>query len=320
MLFLSLVAGFALLMVGGDVVVRGAVSVARRLGISPLIIGLTLVGFGTSSPELFTSIQAAIAGSPGIAIGNVIGSNIANILLILGLAALIRPVSASPAALRRDGGAMLLAALACTALVLIGSLERTGGAVLLAMLVLYLVLTYRHERASQAATAHREAEAASAQPVPARWWLAILFTLGGFALIFAGAELLVSAAIALARAAGVSETLVGLTLVAIGTSLPELVTSVVAALRRQGDIALGNVLGSNIYNVLGILGATAMVQPLPVPESLAQLDIWVMLAASGLLLVFAATGRRLDRIEGGLFLAGDLAYLAYLAVTAGRAA
>ncbi|MGF1641038.1 MAG: calcium/sodium antiporter [Rhodospirillales bacterium] len=317
MVYLELVAGFALLVAGGDCLVRGAVALARRLGVSPLLIGLTLVGFGTSTPELLTSVQAALIGSPGIAVGNVVGSNTANILLILGIAALLSPLRTSPAAFRRDGTVVLLAALACVGVVLFGHLDRPIGVVLVGLLVGYIVYTYRHERVvHDASAAMHEAEASAAEPVPARLWVSLLFTVGGLALTLLGARLLVDGSIGLARAAGVSETIVGLTLVAIGTSLPELVTSIVAALRRQADVAFGNIVGSNIYNVFGILGVTAMVRPIPVPPEIARLDVWVMLAATLLLLLFSVTGWRVTRSEGGVLLAAYVAYIGYLASVA----
>jgi cation:H+ antiporter len=313
MVYLELVAGFLLLVAGGDALVRGAVAIARRIGVSPLLIGLTLVGFGTSTPELLTSVQAALAGSPGIAFGNVVGSNTANILLILGIAALISPLRTSPHAFRRDGTVVLLSALACVGVVLFGRLDRPIGVVLVMLLIAYIVYTYRRERVvHDASAAMHEAEASAAEPAPTRLWVATLFTLGGMALTVLGARFLVDGAIELARAAGISETIVGLTIVAVGTSLPELVTSVMAAVRRQSDVAFGNIVGSNIYNVLGILGVTAIVRPIPVPPEIARLDIWVMLAATVLLLVFSVTGWRVTRTEGGVLLAAYIAYVGYL--------
>jgi cation:H+ antiporter len=313
MVYLELVAGFLLLVAGGDSLVRGAVAIARRIGVSPLLIGLTLVGFGTSTPELLTSVQAALAGSPGIAFGNVVGSNTANILLILGIAALISPLRTSPHAFRRDGTVVLLSALACVGVVLFGRLDRPIGVVLVMLLIAYIVYTYRRERVvHDASAAMHEAEASAAEPAPTRLWVATLFTLGGMALTVLGARFLVDGAIELARAAGISETIVGLTIVAVGTSLPELVTSVMAAVRRQSDVAFGNIVGSNIYNVLGILGVTAIVRPIPVPPEIARLDIWVMLAATVLLLVFSVTGWRVTRAEGGVLLAAYIAYVGYL--------
>ena len=320
-IYLTLLAGFVLLVAGGESLVRGAVALARRLGVSPLLIGLTLVGFGTSSPELVTSLQAAWIGSPGIAVGNVVGSNIANILLILAVAGLIRPLATSRQALTRDGAVMTVAALLCLLVVLQGSLSWPLGAVFVVALVAYVVGTYLIERRTHDASARmHEAEAEAVAPQPHGVLAATAFTVGGLVLTIVGARLLVTAAVELAAAAGISETIVGLTVVAVGTSLPELVTSVVAALRRQGDVAFGNVIGSNIYNVLGILGITALVHPIPVPPEIARLDIWVMLAATLLLVVFAWTGQRLDRRESAVALSLYVLYVGYLASIAGSPA
>jgi cation:H+ antiporter len=313
MVYVELVAGFLLLVAGGDSLVRGAVAIARRIGVSPLLIGLTLVGFGTSTPELLTSVQAALVGSPGIAFGNVVGSNTANILFILGVAALISPLRTSRDAFRRDGTVVVMSALACAGVVLFGRLDRPIGVVLVVLLIAYIVYTYRRERVVHDASAvMHEAEASAAEPAPTRLWVAALFAAGGMALTIVGARFLVDGAIELARAAGISETIVGLTIVAVGTSLPELVTSVMAAIRRQSDVAFGNIVGSNIYNILGILGVTAIVRPIPVPPEIAHLDIWVMLAATVLLLVFSVSGWRVTRAEGGVLLAAYIAYVGYL--------
>ncbi|MFC3231034.1 calcium/sodium antiporter [Marinibaculum pumilum] len=310
MFIIETVAGLVLLVAGGDLLIRGATAIARRLGVSPLLIGLTLLGFGTSTPELFTSVTAALDGAPGIAVGNVVGSNTANILLILGMAALLRPLAVPVSGKWRDGIATLAAAMACTALVAYGELPRLAGIALLLGLALYLGIAYRHERTAGGDGGVAEDDS----PLPG-WGRAAAFTLAGFALIFLGADWLVTGAIEIAAAAGVSDTLVGLTLVAVGTSLPELVTSIIAALRRQGDIAIGNVLGSNIYNVLAILGVTALVQPIPVPAEILLLDIWVMLGAT-LALLLLLTWRRLGRGAGAVLLGGYLAYLTVLAVQA----
>jgi cation:H+ antiporter len=313
-----LAAGFALLLVGGESLVRGSVGAARRLGVSPLVIGLTLVGFGTSTPELLTSVQAALAGSPGIAVGNVVGSNIANILLILGIAAVLRPIACQPAAFYRDGSVLAASAVLITGMALTGSIGRVSGGVLVALLAAYLVYTYRTEqRRPEAPPAARHArEAEAAEPPPGPLWRNLLFAAGGIALTVLGARLLVDGAIQLAREAGVSEAVIGLTVVAVGTSLPELVTSIVAAIKREGDVAFGNVVGSNIYNVLGILGVTALVRPLGVPAEILAFDLWVMLGVTALLIVFAVTGWRLVRWEGAVFLAGYAGYVSVLAATA----
>ncbi len=311
---LSLLFGLAALYFGGELLVRGSVSLARRLGVSPLLIGITLVGFGTSTPELVTSLDAALRGSAGIAVGNVVGSNTANILLILGLAALLSPIVCDPRAFRRDAGMVLVAALAAVAASLWGSIGVATGAVFLALLLVYLVHTYRSERLNHSASAElHAAEATLAEPGPHATWLSLSFAVGGIALTIGGAHLLVNGAVDLAQTLGVSDTVIGLTIVAIGTSLPELVASVVAARRRQGDIALGNVLGSNIYNILGILGVTAIVRPLEIPPRILGLDIWVMLGATLLLIGFATIRSRLSRRKGLAFLGLYGLYVAWLA-------
>ena len=310
---LGLAAGFVLLVLGGESLVRGSVAVARRIGVSPLLIGLTLVGFGTSMPELVTSLNAALIGSPGIAVGNVVGSNIANILLILGIAAVLRPIQAQPAAFYRDGAMLVLASLACAALSLVGVIGGVSGTVLVTLLIAYVAFTYHKERVHpDAAAAMHASEAESVAPLARSLALSLLITLAGIALTILGAQILVDSAIALARSLDISETIIGLTIVAVGTSLPELVTSVVAAWRNQSDVALGNIVGSNIFNVLGILGVTALVQPIAVPAEILDRDLWVMLAATALMIVFTITGWRLSRIEGAIFLGLYAAYVAWL--------
>jgi cation:H+ antiporter len=318
MLYLQIAGGLLLLVVGGDALVRGAVSIATRIGISQLLVGITVVGFGTSTPELVTSLQAASIGASGIAIGNVIGSNTANIMLILGIAALISPLGVSRAAFRRDGAVLCIASMLCVGIVLFGYLSWIWGFVFVALLVGYVGYTYLGERQNQdVLTVTPVVDATSPQAAPARLWVAVIFAVGGIALTILGARLLVDGAISLAGAAGLSETVVGLTIVAVGTSLPELVTSVTAALRRKSDVAFGNVVGSNIYNILGILGVTALVSPISVPKEIAEVDIWVMVAATMLLVLFSVTGWRLNRIEGGVFLFGYVAYTTWLITSVG---
>jgi cation:H+ antiporter len=315
---LLIAGGLALLVTGGEFFVRGAVQIANRLGVSPLLIGLTLVGFGTSTPELVTSVQASLAGSPGIAVGNIVGSNIANILIILGLAALIAPIAVSSAALRRDGAIGVAVALALAGVGLFGMLDRAVGTIFLLGLVGYIAYAWREERRGEPdhTAAYDKALAfegvrpggvlATDVSAPRRGGTGIALSLamavGGLAVVVAGGYLLVDGAVGLARRLGVSETVIGLTIVAVGTSLPELVTSVVAAVRRHADVALGNVLGSNIYNILGIGGATALIAPTPIPEAIAAYDVWVMLGASVLLMVLARTGWRIGRREGAALL------------------
>ncbi|WMS44162.1 calcium/sodium antiporter [Acuticoccus sp. MNP-M23] len=306
MTYLTLLAGLALLLGGGDFLVRGAVALATRLGVSPLVIGLTLVGFGTSMPELVASIQAALIGAPGIAVGNIVGSNIANILLILGLSALILPIAATRAVLRRDGVIMFGASLVLVAVAVSGAIERWMGAALIGALAVYTIVSFvRSSRSGEAS-----GEAADVPGWPRGLWVSLAVTLAGIAGVVVGADFLVKSAIVIARDFGLSEAVIGLTVVAIGTSLPELVTSVMAAFRRQGDVALGNIIGSNIFNILGIGGATALVTRVPIPPQIVQLDVWVMLGAAALLIVFASIGRGISRAEGAILVVCYGLYLA----------
>lgn len=308
--------GLVLLALGGELLVRGAVGMAARLGISPLLAGLTIVGFGTSAPELATSVQAALAGSPGIAVGNVVGSNIANILLILGLSALILPLSVNPASFQRDSIALGGSALLATGAVLLGVIGPLVGIVLLACLVGYLWWAYKSESAAPCAEGERhEHEAADVAVAPKTGPLVLgaMIVAGLGAAIF-GAGWLVDGAVVLASAAGVSEAVIGLTVVAIGTSLPELIACIVAVLRKHEDVALGNVVGSNIYNLCGILGVTSIIQPIEVPAEIAAFDIWVMLGVTALLIVQLRSGWRLSRIEGALLVALYAGYSLLLAM------
>lgn len=307
--------GLALLAIGGELLVRGAVGMAARLGISPLLAGLTIVGFGTSTPELATSVQAALAGSPGIAIGNVVGSNIANILFILGLSAIILPLSVNPASFTRDSIALGGSALLCTVAVLTGTIGLAAGLILLASLVGYVWWAYKSESASHDAEAVRHEHEAEDRPVPPNTGPLVLggMILAGLVAAIFGAGWLVDGAVVIAGAAGISESVIGLTVVAVGTSLPELIACIVAVIRKHEDVALGNVVGSNIYNVLGILGITSLIKPIAVPAEIARFDIWVMLGVTALLLVQLRSGWRLSRIEGVLLVALYAGYTLFLA-------
>jgi cation:H+ antiporter len=300
---LLLLAGIALLTAGGEALIRGSLAAAKRLGISPLLSGLVIVGFGTSAPELVVSIDAAVNGRPDIAIGNVVGSNIGNVLLILGICALITPLAVRPLALRRDAITVVAASLLFLFLVGGSALNQTDGFIFLLALFAYLSWAYSTERSSSAPTAelHKaEAEELSLMPKTVLWIVAaVLF---GLLLLIGGSQVLLLGAVGIADHFGVSEAVIGLTLVAVGTSLPELSISVIAAIRRHADVAVGNILGSNIFNLLGILGISALLQPLPVHARILQFDQWVMLGAALLLTLFLYTGRRLNRVEGGLLL------------------
>ncbi len=308
--------GLVLLALGGELLVRGAVGMAARLGISPLLAGLTIVGFGTSMPELATSVQAALGGSPGIAVGNVVGSNIANILFILGLSAVILPLAVNPASFARDSIALGGSALLATGAVLLGVIGPLVGIVLLAALAGYLWWAYKSESAAHDAEAIRHEHEAEDRPVPPDTGPLVLggMIVAGLAAAIFGAGWLVDGAVVLAAAAGVSESVIGLTVVAVGTSLPELIACIVAVLRKHEDVALGNVVGSCIYNLCGILGLTAMIHPIAVPAEIARIDIWVMLGVTLLLILQLRSGWRLSRIEGAVLVALYAAYTAFLAL------
>ena len=300
---LFLLLGIALLTVGGEALIRGSLAAAKRLGVSPLLSGLVIVGFGTSAPELVVSVNAAIDGQPDIAIGNVVGSNIGNILLILGICALITPLAVQPLALRRDAVTVVAASLLFLLLVGGSALGRPDAAIFLIALVAYLAWAYWSERyhAAPSGEVHKaEAEELSAVPRTILW--IVVAVVVGLLLLITGSRVLLLGAVGIAEHFGVSEAVIGLTLVAVGTSLPELSISVIAAIRRHADVAVGNILGSNIFNLLGILGLSALLQPLPVSARILQFDQWVMLGTSILLLLFLYTGRRLSRVEGGVLL------------------
>ena len=323
-----LLGGFVLLVIGGEMLVRGAVAVAEKLGMSPLLIGLTLVGLGTSAPELVTSVQAALAGSPGIAIGNIVGSSISNILLILGLSALITPMAVQSKALRRDGVAVVVSALLFAIISYFGNLDRITGSIFVILLAAYLIYAYRQETVPAAAadghtSAFEKAEAfgelhdrvigrggdAEARAEKTAIVIPLLMALGGLAVVVLGGKLLVDGAIGIARSYDMTETVIGLTIVAVGTSMPEFVTSVVAAIRKHSDVALGNIMGSNIYNILGIGGVTGLIQPTAVPPEIVSFDNLVMVAASVAMFAFAWRGYRISRIEGAILLMGYVAYI-----------
>jgi len=310
--------GLGLLGLGGDMLVRGAVNVAEWLRASPLFTGLVIVGFGTSTPELATSLDAALQGPPAIAVANVLGSNIANSLLILGLTAVLLPIPAEPASFRRDAPVLAFATIACVVVALTGSMGRVTGLAFVLALLGYVFYTYHTESRRQDASAQRHAQAGALLHMPFRRLGAGIALAGaGLLAVLAGADLLVTSSIRIARTMGIPETVIGLTVVAVGTSLPELATSVVAAFKRQTDIALGNIIGSNIFNILGILGTTALVAPLTIPARLVVYDVWVLLGVTAALLIFAMTRARITRAEGAVFLVLYAGYLGFLTVRAG---
>jgi len=299
--------GLALLTAGAEGLVRGGASLARRLGLTPLVIGLTVVAFGTSAPEMVVSVGGAINGHGDIAVGNVVGSNIFNIGVILGLAALISPLRIKLSLIKLDAPLMIAVSLLATWLIASGTIPRPGGAVLLTLLVGYTVFSIYMARREAAAEVRAEFESGVPRST-ATWWLDLLFVLGGLGLLVLGSTWMVGSATAIARTLGAGEAVIGLTIVAAGTSMPELATSVVAAFRRQADIAVGNIVGSNLFNLLGILGLAATVRPLSAP-GISRLDLAVMMAYAVALLPLIWTGQKLQRGEGAVLLAGYLVYL-----------
>ncbi len=306
---LQVLAGLAILFAGGELLVRGASSLALRMGVSRLAIGLTVVAFGTSAPELIVSLDAASRGVGDISIGNVVGSNIANVSLILGLSALFHPLTVQAKVVRLDAPIMVFTSLCLVAVMADGEASRGDGILLLAGLVAFVVFTYwEGSRESEAIQEEFTTAAPTARP---GLGLSALSALGGLALLMFGGQLLVGAAVSMATAWGVPPATIGLTIVAVGTSLPEAVTSVVASFRGQGDIAIGNVVGSNIFNVLGILGVTSVVGPLSL-GAITAIDLGVMVGVAVALAVLLLWRRSLGRLEGGALLAVFVVYTVWL--------
>jgi cation:H+ antiporter len=314
--YVILVIGLAGLVVAGDFLVRGAVGLAERFGIPPLIIGLTIVAMGTSAPELLVSVQAAFEGVPDIAIGNVVGSNIANILLVLGVPALIAVTSCKEDGLIRSTVFMLGASLLFATFALSGRLVLWHGVVFLALLTVFLFMSYRAASAGAGPDAASLETIDGVEGVPHSLWMAIgFFLIGVIGLPFAAAATVDSAS-SIARSLGVPEVIIGLTIIAIGTSLPELVTTIIAAIKGQAAVGVGNVIGSNIFNILFILGVTSTITTIPIAEQIMRFDLWVMLASSALLLPFVLGRRSIGKLTGLAFLALYAIYLGVLIMLA----
>lgn len=307
---LAIGGGLALLPLGAEGFVRGGAGLALRLGLTPLAVGLTVVAFGTSSPELFLNVQAAAAGNSGIALGNVVGSNIANIALVLGVAALVRPMHARSELIKREMPLMIGVTLVLCAMLLDGTLSRPEGAMLVTGSVAYGALTYFIAKRGESEQIDAEFDEALTEPSHAAWRDVALLA-GGLIALPTGTYLLLNGAVTIANSFGVSQVVIGLTVVAIGTSLPELATSVVASHRREADIALGNVVGSNIFNILAILGVTALIRPFTV-EGLRTLDVGVMIGVAVLLWQLLWRGAILDRRKGLTLVAGYAVYVVTL--------
>ena len=304
---LLVLGGFILLGGGGEGLVSGAVSLATRLKVPPLIIGLTIIAFGTSAPELTVSIQAAFQGQPDIAIGNIIGSNISNMLLVLGVSALIQPIIVQGKELQRDGVFMLLVTLGFCFVAFYGDITRPIAVGMVGVIVLYTIYLYRLGGDEDITREVSENPLAGAS-VPVSL---IILVLGTIAVVW-GADLLVKGAVILAMEFGVSEAVIGLTVVAIGTSLPELAISVLASLRGHAALAVGNIVGSNIYNILLILGVTGLVHPIAIAPDFLNMDIWVLLGVSGVTVFLLSYQQGISRIFGGLFIVGYIIYIGLL--------
>lgn len=305
-----IVAGLALLVVAGDFLVKGAVNLSLKLGVPALIVGLTVVAFGTSAPELLVSVDAILDGVPDLALGNVVGSNIANILLVLGVPAMISGLHSSTVDTRHSYLVMMAGTVLFIGLAQFGQYGRIAGMILFVALILSLWDQFRDAKAHRAETKAAATEEALEGANPhMRMWKILAFLAAGIVGLPIGARLLVENATVIATAFGVSDAVIGLTLVAIGTSAPELATTVAAALRKQADVALGNVIGSNLFNLLGIVGVTALIAPIPVDEQIARFDLWVMLGSSLLLAPFVLRRRDIGRVWGVALTAAYLVYL-----------
>ena len=302
--------GFLFLFASGELLLRGAVGLARIFGLSPLLIGLTVVAAATSMPELMVTVTAGLHGLSDVGVGNVVGSNIANILLILGTAAVIHPIPTHPRMVRRDAGVVLIATALFAGFGVAGPLGWVHGAIMLALLGFYLWFSYWNDvAANRDQPAAEKTDLAGLGWAPAGARLALVTVAAGAGGLVLGSDLLVEGAVTIARAAGISESVIGLTLIALGTSLPELATAVTAARHRHTDLALGNALGSTIFNIFLVLGALVLIAPVQLAAEVLHFDLWVMVGVTVLLIPIMVSGWRISRLEGVLFLALYAAYI-----------
>lgn len=346
MALLQVLSGLVLLILAGDALVRGAVALAERLGVPTLIISLTIIAFGTSAPELIVGINAVISGSPTLALGNVVGSNIANILLVIGLPAIILPVACNASNLDRNYLIMIAGSFLAIGFALNGMIDRLESAILVGCLCAFLLYSTlkaqsaRRERKLAATQNSRPKEiiddadtisadistdisgsslldantsAPNDKTLMGNIWISLILLIAGLGGLSLGADLLVTGSVTIARTLGISEAVIGLTLVAVGTSLPELVTALTAAFKKQSDVAVGSVIGSNIFNILGILGISGLVGTIPVPDSFITLDLWIMVGASILLAPFIKIKKSVGRITGIAMISAYIGYLVLIA-------
>lgn len=313
-MYVQVTAGFVILLIAAEAMVRGAVILADKMGVSPMVIGMTVVAFGTSAPELVVSLQASLQGSPGLAIGNIVGSNIANVWLILGAACLVMPILAKPDAMPRDIILLAVGTVIFSIMCFFGEVGRVSGVVLLVIFAAFIFASYFREQDDPAVLEeHAEELAELEKGVPKSVPIAFALTVGGIVGLAFGADLLVQGGSEIARSFGVSEEVIGLTLFAFGTSLPELAASVVAAYRGHPDVAIGNVVGSNVFNMMLVGGLVAVVTGLQVPDQMVRFDIWVMLIATLMLMPVLLGKIKLNR---GFAMVFFLLYVGYIGAQA----
>lgn len=306
---LFLVLGLIILFIGAEGLIHGSSALALKIGITPLVVGLTVVAFGTSTPELVVSLKAALIGNSSISLGNVVGSNIANIALILGIAALIRPLDVHANVIRREIPIMIGLSVLLIVLLIDGELSLIDGIIFVVGIITYTIVNISIARKEKNAEVENEFKEGLKTKLGVS--VSIVFVVGGLGLMILGANIFVASAISIAKAIGVIDAIIGLTIVAVGTSLPELITSIVAAYKNESDIVIGNVVGSNIFNILGILGITALVIPLS-SEGISYIDYGVMLITAIILLPLSKTGFKISRLEGVILVVGYIIYIYYL--------
>jgi len=308
-ILLFLVLGLIALFIGAEGLIRGSSTLALRIGITPLVVGLTVVAFGTSTPELVVSLKAALIGNSSISLGNVVGSNIANIALILGISAIIKPLDVNANVIRREIPIMIGLSILLIVLLIDGELSLVDGIIFVIGIISFTIVNVVIARKEKNADVEKEFKDGLKTKLGVS--VSIIFIVGGLGLMILGANLFVTSSISIAKVIGVSDAIIGLTIVAIGTSLPELITSIVASYKNESDIAIGSVVGSNIFNILGILGITAIVMPLS-SAGISYIDFGVMLLTGMILLPLSKTGLKITRLEGALLVIGYLGYLYYL--------
>jgi len=308
---LFILGGSGGLFLGAEGLVRGSSSLAVRFGISPLVVGLTIVAFATSSPELVVSIKAAIDGNPGIVVGNVVGSNICNIALILGVAALISPMQVKAQVIKREIPLMIIISIVLLLVLIDGSISRWEGTMFVIGIIAYIVFSYQYVKREKADAEIVKEFKEGLRAKPYKLWQSVLLIIGGLVFLVIGSNLFVDGAIEAAVKLGVSQAVIGLTIVALGTSLPELVTSVVASFKNENDIAIGNAVGSNVFNILSILGISSLINPIS-NSGITIIDLSIMMFFTILILPLCKSGFRLRRWEGAMLFSGYVAYMIYL--------